>query len=116
MSAFCRACGLSQPRKLLTLLLDHDRHLVHRDNRVIDLTPQEFAVVEALLDAHPRVARKGFVFSHVYDDRAEWDQPQTSKSLDVYVCRLRPILNRLGLGIVTHWGEGWELVDLGGSR
>lgn len=68
-------------------------------------TRMEMAVLNALALASPRIMSKGAILTAVHPTL---DQPQ-EKIVDVYVCRIRPLIAQLGLSITTHWGQGYSM-------
>jgi DNA-binding response OmpR family regulator len=75
-----RACGIE---------LDPLRHSASRDGRPLDLSAKEFAVLEALMRAHPKVLSAEDLLEQVWDEHAD---PFT-RTVGVTISRLR---RRLG--------------------
>lgn len=62
----------------------------------------------AMLGAGGRVASKNMIYDSVYPN----EEPDP-KIIDVFVCKIRRKLRehpRLGLQILTHWGQGYALL------
>lgn len=89
------------------LELDLPRRTARRGNRVLNLSPQEFRVLEYLCRNRGRVVTRAMILDHVWQMRFE---PQTNV-VDVYVHRLRKKLDQPGEAplIRTVRGVGYVL-------
>lgn len=95
------------------LIVLADRGMVVRDGLFALLPPIEVKVLQALIDAAPRVVSKPRFMELLYN--LEQDEAEM-KIIDVLVCRLRKRLKPLGVTISTHWGQGYSLVFTGQIR
>jgi two-component system response regulator VanR len=87
LRALARRSGPVRPRTLRSadVELDPARHTVTRAGRAIDLTPKEFAVLEALMEADGAVISNHELVQRVWDENAD---PWTN-SVRMTVLRLR---------------------------
>lgn len=86
------------------LVLDPERRLATLNDRELDLTPHEFALLHLLL------RNPGRAFSRTYLLEAVWiDQYVGSRAVDNAVLRLRKKLGPAGDAIETVWGVGYRL-------
>jgi DNA-binding response OmpR family regulator len=95
--------------RLGDLELDAARHEAHRNDRRLDLTPKEFALLRYLM-LHPNeVLTPERLLEHVWDDRAD---PFTN-TVRVTVSNLRRKLGETGSGqpIETVTGVGYRLTE-----
>ena len=101
LRALARRNGSARPLTLSAggLELDPARHSVQRDGRPIDLTPKEFALLEALLEAGGSVVSNDELVQRVWDENAD---PWTN-SVRMTVLRLR---RKLGEPAVIHTVKG----------
>ena len=101
LRALARRSGPARPQTLrrADLELDPARHTVHRGGRAIELTPKEFAVLEALLAADGAVVSNHELVQRVWDENAD---PWTN-SVRMTVLRLR---RKLGQPEVVHTVKG----------
>lgn len=104
----CPTCG--GPVSPVELLFDHDRGLVSRGDRDVRLSGFRMKLLRALAAARPAVARKDRLYDALYNNIL--DGGPDPKIIDVMVCQMRPLIERLDLAIETHWGRGYALVDL----
>jgi DNA-binding response OmpR family regulator len=78
-----------QPRsaelRVADLVLDTSTRQVRRNNRLIELTAKEYAVLECLLRESPRVLTRTMIAEHVWN----YDVFNQSNVVDVYICNLR---------------------------
>jgi two-component system, OmpR family, response regulator VanR len=86
------------------LELDPARHTVSRDGRAVELTPKEFAVLEALMEADGAVVSNDALVERVWDENAD---PFTN-SVRMAVLRLRRKLGSPPV-IETVKGAGYRL-------
>lgn len=82
----------------------------------LKLTPTEYRLLEALVQANGSLVTREALHAAAYHDRAE--QPQAN-SLEVLVCRIRKKLKATGAGdgrvrLLTAWRSGYRLL-LGGA-
>ncbi len=67
------------------LVIDHERHTVHRGTRAITLTAREFALLVYLAGNAGRVVSRAELMEQVWDDNPD----RYSNIIDVYASRLR---------------------------
>jgi len=67
------------------LVIDHERHTVHRGTRAIPLTAREFALLVYLAGNAGRVVSRAELMEQVWDDNPD----RYSNIIDVYASRLR---------------------------
>ncbi len=101
LRALARRAGPPQPATLRTgdVELDPARRTVVRAGRALDLTPKEFAVLEALMAAGGAVVSNDELVQRVWDENAD---PWTN-SVRMSVLRLR---RKLGEPVVVHTVKG----------
>ena len=101
LRALARRAGPPQPATLRTgdVELDPARRTVVRAGRALDLTPKEFAVLEALMGAGGAVVSNDELVQRVWDENAD---PWTN-SVRMSVLRLR---RKLGEPVVVHTVKG----------
>ena len=104
--ALARRSGAAQPPTLRSsdVELDPARHTVSRGGRPIELTPKEFAVLEALLAADGAVVSNDELVERVWDENAD---PFTN-SVRMTVLRLRRKLGDPPL-VETVKGAGYRV-------
>ena len=104
--ALARRSGTAQPPTLRSsdVELDPARHTVSRGGRPIELTPKEFAVLEALLAADGAVVSNDELVERVWDENAD---PFTN-SVRMTVLRLRRKLGDPPL-VETVKGAGYRV-------
>ncbi len=103
-----RSKGFSQPTvRVGRLMLNLDTREVTIDNRELRLTGKEYAILELLVLRKGMVLTKEAFLNHLYGGM---DEPEV-KIIDVFVCKLRKKLNRVGAeGIIgTIWGRGYMI-------
>jgi len=86
--------------------LDPARHLVTLHGRPIELTPKEFDLLQALLDAAGRVLSREHLLNRVWG-YARADEIE-SRTVDVHVRRLRAKLGDAGARITTIKSVGYR--------
>ena len=86
------------------LRLDPARHEVTRDGAAVELTPKEFAVLEALLEAHGDVVSARRLLDRVWDENID----TLSNTVRMTVMTLRRKLGRPDL-IETVRGAGYRI-------
>jgi DNA-binding response OmpR family regulator len=102
----CPCCGQAMPRSKNGVSLNVDLAQVSRGGERVRLTPDQFAIFEALFENYPRVAMTGSIEHRVYDARDSEPHPN---SIKVHVCNLRRRLADLNLSIVAEYGRGYRL-------
>ena len=86
--------------------LDPARHAVTLHGRAVELTPKEFDLLHALLDAAGRVLSREHLLNHVWG-YARADEIE-SRTVDVHVRRLRAKLGAAGSRIATVKSVGYR--------
>jgi phosphate regulon transcriptional regulator PhoB len=86
--------------------LDPDRHAVTLGGRALPLTPKEFDLLQALLEAAGRVLSREYLLNHVWG-YARADEIE-SRTVDVHVRRLRAKLGDAGSRIATVKSVGYR--------
>ena len=86
--------------------LDTARHLVTVDGRPVELTPKEFDLLHALLEAAGRVLSREHLLNHVWG-YARADEIE-SRTIDVHIRRLRAKLGTEERRIATIKGVGYR--------
>ncbi len=103
-----RCHGHSKPSVLVgTMLVDFNQRCVFVNGRSASLTPKEFDIVALLTMRLGKVLSKQSFLNYLYGGQ---DEPE-GKIIDVFVCKLRKKLARLGAGdlITTVRGRGYVL-------
>src|SRR2546427_171684 len=108
----CRTAtnGLDALREATTagpVALDPARHAVTLHGRVVELTPKEFDLLQALLEAAGRVLSREHLLNRVWG-YARADEIE-SRTVDVHVRRLRAKLGDAGSRIATVKTVGYRL-------
>jgi phosphate regulon transcriptional regulator PhoB len=107
--AVLRRARPSQPTRVLTVgpvTLDPERHAVKVDGKALQLTPKEFDLLQALLEAAGRVLSREYLLNHVWG-YARADEIE-SRTVDVHVRRLRAKLGDAGNRIATIKSVGYR--------
>jgi phosphate regulon transcriptional regulator PhoB len=107
--AVLRRSRPSQPTRVLTVgpvTLDPERHVVTLGGRALQLTPKEFDLLQALLEAAGRVLSREYLLNHVWG-YARADEIE-SRTVDVHVRRLRAKLGDAGSRIATIKSVGYR--------
>ncbi len=86
--------------------LDQERHRVTLGDRALQLTPKEFDLLQALLEAAGRVLSREYLLNHVWG-YARADEIE-SRTVDVHVRRLRAKLGDAGSRIATIKSVGYR--------
>jgi phosphate regulon transcriptional regulator PhoB len=86
--------------------LDPERHVVTLGDRALQLTPKEFDLLQALLEAAGRVLSREYLLNHVWG-YARADEIE-SRTVDVHVRRLRAKLGDAGSRIATIKSVGYR--------
>jgi two-component system, OmpR family, response regulator MprA len=84
------------------LELDHGTREVRRGDRLIELTPTEFCLLDLFLRNPRRVLTRSFIFTHVWG----FDFGTMSNSLTVYIGYLRRKIETLGEPHLIHTVRG----------
>jgi len=107
--AVLRRSRPDQPTPVLSVgpvTLDPARHAVSLDGRAVALTPKEFDLLQALLDAAGRVLSREYLLNRVWGyARADVIE---SRTVDVHVRRLRAKLGDAGTRITTVKSVGYR--------
>jgi phosphate regulon transcriptional regulator PhoB len=103
-----RARSTDEPRVLSVgpVVLDPSRHGVSVNGRPMELTPKEFDLLQALLEAAGRVLSREHLLNHVWG-YARADEIE-SRTVDVHVRRLRAKLGDAGNRIATVKSVGYR--------
>lgn len=109
--ALGRRGGESRPveLRLADLTVDTIAHSVRRGDRVIDLTPREYRLLEFLLKSAGRVCSRMAIVESVWD----YDFDPGSNLVDVYIKRLREKIDGGATARLVHTvrGVGYVLKD-----
>ena len=97
----------TQPLAAGTVRLDTSRHVVTVGGRPVELTPKEFDLLHALLDAGGRVLSREHLLNRVWG-YARADEIE-SRTVDVHIRRLRSKLGGEERRIATIKGVGYRL-------
>lgn len=94
-----------------TLRVDYGKHLVSVGGREVALTPKEFVLLRALLEARGRVLTREVLLDRAWGyARAEEIE---SRTVDVHIRRLREKLGAEGRRILTVKGAGYRFEEAG---
>jgi two-component system, OmpR family, phosphate regulon response regulator PhoB len=86
--------------------LDPARHIVTVEGKAVELTPKEFDLLQALLEAAGRVLSREHLLNHVWG-YARADEIE-SRTVDVHIRRLRAKLGHTGGRIATVKSVGYR--------
>ncbi len=87
------------------LAIDRARHDVWVDDHPVDVTPVEFAILDALARRPGAAVTRRWLAANVLDP----DRSESDRALDVHISRLR---RKLGTGLIdTVWGVGYRLSE-----
>lgn len=86
-----------------------------RNGFVARLTAQEFVLFEELRGHQGQVRSKEQLLLALYWQRHDGEEPEI-KIIDVWICKMRRKLRRLGVEIDTVWGTGYRFVLLASER
>ncbi len=103
-----RSKGYSQPTlRVGNVQLNLDSREVQVGGAPVHLTGKEYAILELLVLRKGMVLTKEAFLNHLYGGM---DEPEV-KIIDVFICKLRKKLARVGAGEVigTIWGRGYTL-------
>ncbi|HXG01865.1 MAG TPA: response regulator [Candidatus Binatia bacterium] len=102
-----RAAEGERPLRVGAIALDPARHAVTVDGAAVALTPREFDLLHALMEAGGRVLSREHLLGRVWGyARAEEIE---SRTVDVHVRRLRAKLGSEGRRVTTIKGVGYRL-------
>lgn len=110
-----RITNPTQPGDILVsqgILVDRERHRVTANEEVLDLTPSEFGLLEALIRQPGRV----FSRSELIDAALGGDSLVLERTIDVHVRALRKKLNDHADLVETVRGVGYRFRDPAGVR
>lgn len=91
------------------LTVDLAARSASRGSEALELTGREWAVLEQLLLAAPRVVAK----RNLAESLGQWDREITGNAIEIYVSRLRTKLQGCGAEIRTVRGIGYRLEAVG---
>jgi DNA-binding response OmpR family regulator len=89
------------------LVMDIGQHLASLGTEALLLTGREWAVLESLLLATPRILSK----AKLADSLSQWDKEISTNAVEIYVSRLRTKLQDSGVLIRTVRGIGYRLEE-----
>lgn len=116
LEARCRAlirrtgAPVAEARRCGDLTLDGARRELLQGNRVIDLTPREWSIIEYLMLHVGTVVSKDKLLQAI----SGWDDSLGPNAIEVYVSRLRAKLDGSRVLIRTVRGVGYRLEEIGG--
>ena len=84
------------------LVIDTRARTVRRGSRLIELKPKEYAVLEILARNAGMPVTRTMMWEHLYD----WDYDGMSNTVDVYVSRLRAVIDLPGEKPLIHTRRG----------
>ncbi|MBJ71750.1 MAG: two-component system response regulator CreB [Sandaracinus sp.] len=88
--------------------IDPERHLVRCDEAIVDLTPTEFGVLQALYERPGGVLSRAQLMERAY----AWDNHVTERTIDTHVRRIRAKFRECGVDpIATVHGVGYKAPD-----
>jgi two-component system phosphate regulon response regulator PhoB len=88
-------------------MMDRERHRVTADDEMLDLTPSEFGLLEALIRQPGRV----FSRSELIDSALGGDSLVLERTIDVHIRSLRKKLDKRAALIETVRGVGYRFRD-----
>lgn len=100
----CPHCGGPAPEQNYVTVLSDD-NVAYVGDKKISLTKNLATVLEALVDAYPRVVTKDFLIDRIYGGL----EPAGDKILDVWICQLRKHMEGTAASLKTVWRRGWRL-------
>lgn len=101
----CPHCGGPAPTQNYVTVLADD-NLAYIGDREINLTKNLAIVLEAFVDAYPRVVTRNFLSERIYGGL---DNPADDKIYDVWICQLRKCMTGTAASLKTVWRRGWRL-------
>jgi two-component system, cell cycle response regulator CtrA len=80
-------------------------------DRLVQLSPKEFAMLELMVRRKGTILTKATFLNHLHNGA---DDEPDARIIDVFICKLRKKLERAGAGDVISivWGHGYMLRDL----
>lgn len=114
LEARCRAlirrtgAPVAEATKIGDLMLDTTRRELRHGERVIDLTPREWSIMEYMVLHAGSVVSKDKLLHAI----SGWDDNLGSNAIEVYVSRLRAKLDDAGVMIRTVRGVGYRLEEI----
>jgi len=102
----CDKCGRPYEESMQKHGIALSMRTLWREEQSITLTDREYQIVELLLRSYPIAMHKDRLFLGVWGSYSEV-QPKT---LDVFICKLRKQLGRVGMLIETVHGMGYRLI------
>ncbi len=110
-----RAHGFGTPTpEIGGLSVDLDRRSLHFAGESVHLTRLEYELIEMLILAGGRLLDRDTILSKLYG----WHEEPASKIIDVYICRLRAKLAKLGAPeklIATSFARGYRIDGSAGA-
>lgn len=113
LKSMLRRAGLSDERPAVdagAIRMDRDRHQVLVNGLLVKLTPNEFEILRALMEARGRTLTRGELLQRVWE---MWDEqgprPAGNRRVDVYVHRLRQKLGSEKRRLLTVRKAGYRL-------
>lgn len=109
INAIVRRLEIDSSREIVigNLRMNKDEHTAYIDNEEINLTVREFNILFKLL-SYPK---KTFTRSSLMDEFWDYDSSATSRTVDVYMAKIREKTNRCnGFEILTVHGLGYKTV------
>lgn len=103
----CPCCH--QPVEGASVLADENTLTVTNGRFTAKFTPNGFKVAQLLIRRFPAMVTKEGIYDNVF--LADNGDGPEIKIVDVYICKIRPLLAELGLVIETIWGKGYKLVE-----
>lgn len=100
--------AVSSEMVLGTLVLDTAVHTATLAGSNLELTGREWAILEQLMMAAPKVVSK----QKLVESLSAWDKEITGNAVEIYVSRLRGKLDDCGVAIRTIRGIGYRIDDL----
>lgn len=88
--------------------VDMESRVVHRGVNWMALPPHELNLFRHLLLTYGSVQSKEQILDALYRDTPSTLVPEP-KIIDVYICKMRPMLTEIACDIETVWGRGFML-------
>lgn len=102
----CPCCG--QTVQADGILIDDASGIIALNGRFVRLPAHAFALFQSLQKAGVRGKSKEQLMDDLYWRRNDDEEPD-AKIIDVWVCKLRPLIAPLGIRIETLWGKGYRM-------
>ena len=108
VGAILRRSKVTQSKTLTVgnLKLDKDEHTAYIDGKEVPFTVREFDILYKIL-SYPK---KTFTRSQLMEEFWDYDSSATSRTVDVYMAKLREKTNGCAFEIVTVHGLGYKVV------